>query len=248
MNGQKEKSMKPILFNTEMVRAILVGRKTVTRRVVKGAKPDWVLDHIGDHEAMTKVRADGEEYPVDVPGLWATFDQDGLPEYPMVKAPCQPGDILWVRETWYYESHMEDMTDGEPDLPSGGYSHRYIYKADSPDYPVNVGVGAHGWRPSIHMPREAARLFLMVTGVRVERLQDITPNDCVLEGVEREALATVGGEFARGIFNDVWDSTIKPENLPCYGWEASPWVWVIEFERVSCAENYGGGKNERTEI
>ena len=127
--------MKPILFNTEMVKAILDGRKTVTRRVVKGAKPDWVLDHIGDHEAMTKVRADGEEYPVDVPGLWATFEQDGLPEYPMVKAPCQPGDILWVRETWYYESHMEDMTDGEPDLPSGGYSHRYIYKADSPDYP-----------------------------------------------------------------------------------------------------------------
>ena len=83
------------------------------------------------------------------------------------------------------------------------------------------------------MPREAARLFLMVTGVRVERLQDITPNDCVLEGVEREALATVGGEFARGIFNDVWDSTIKPENLPCYGWEANPWVWVIEFERVN---------------
>ena len=221
-----EKSMKPILFNTEMVRAILVGRKTVTRRVVKGAKPDWVLDHIGDHEAMTKVRADGEEYPVDVPGLWATFEQDGLPEYPMVKAPCQPGDILWVRETWAVWSATNGI----------------YYKADK-DALVCIR-----WRPSIHMPREAARLFLMVTGVRVERLQDITPNDCVLEGVEREALATVGGEFARGIFNDVWDSTIKPADLTRYGWEANPWVWVIEFGRVGCAENYGGGKNERTEI
>ena len=91
------------------------------------------------------------------------------------------------------------------------------------------------------MPREAARLFLMVTGVRVERLQDITPNDCVLEGVEREALTTVGGEFARGIFNDVWDSTIKPADLPRYGWEANPWVWVIEFERVSRSDAAQGG-------
>ena len=201
MNGQKkEKSMKPILFNTEMVKAILDGRKTVTRRLVK---------LIGNP-------------------AWTGYSPDGAVLYgsnniPAAKAPYRPGDILWVRETWAVWS------------ATNGIAPRIYYKADK-DAPVSIR-----WRPSIHMPREAARLFLMVTGVRVERLQDITPNDCVLEGVEREALTTVGGEFARGIFNDVWDSTIKPADLPRYGWEANPWVWVIEFERVSRSDAAQGG-------
>lgn len=147
------------------------------------------------------------------------------------RLPYQQGDILYVRETWYYESHMEDRTEGEPNLPSGRYSNRYVYKADCPTYPVNIGVGEHGWRPSIHMPKEAARIWLKVTDVRVERLQDIDGKGCVKEGIEEEPLKDVGEEFVKGMYHDLWDSTIKKSDIDRYGWDANPWVWVIEFER-----------------
>ncbi len=158
----------------------------------------------------------------------------------LCEPPYRPGDILYVRETWYYESHMEDMSAGEPDLPSGAYSRRYIFKADCPDYPVNVGVGQHGWRPSIHMPREAARIFLRVTDVRVERLQDCGEGWCI--DIEREGITTPQDpilyisdddfhDALREAFKKVWDSTIKPADRDRSGWEANPWVWVITFER-----------------
>lgn len=170
--------MKPILFSTEQVRAILEGRKTMTRRVAKNI-PEGThrVEQIGESlfEAHWGIHSNG-------------MFLDGATE---IKCPYQPGDILWVRETWYYEEHMHELTTGDPDLPSGRYKHRYIYKASDPDYPVDVGVGNKGWRPSIHMPKEAARIFLRITNVRVERLQE------------------------RG-----------------YGWDHSPWVWVIEFERT----------------
>lgn len=148
----------PILFNTDMVRAILDERKGETRRIVKGFIPD---DAIWGYTAFT---------PNGYISCRGTF-ADGYGEK-FFKLPCEPGDILYVRETWFYESHMEDVTAGDPDLPSGRYLHRYIYKADSPDYPVNVGYGATGWHPSIHMPKEAARIWLKVKNVRVERLPE----------------------------------------------------------------------------
>ena len=126
--------MKPILFNTEMTKAILDGRKTVTRRVVK-------LD-LG----LADTDKNDSSY-LKVPDKYGDYhDAKDLCRY-------QEGDILWVRETWYYENHMHDLTAGEPDLLNGEYSHRYVYRASSPDYPVNIGVGKHGWKPSIHMPK-----------------------------------------------------------------------------------------------
>lgn len=201
--------IKPILFNTEMVKAILEGRKTVTRRVIK------------------------RDTQMILSGPFKQSHPD-MPDKQIIERICLPrydaGDILYVRETWYYETHMHGHTAGKPDLTSGNYSHRYIYRADNPDFPVDVGVGNHGWRPSIHMPKEASRIFLKVTGVRAERLQEITGAGALAEGVERESF-DVGNDFARGMFSDIWDSTIKLSERDKYSWDANPWVWVIEFER-----------------
>ena len=197
---------KPILFSTEMVRAILDGRKTQTRRVI-------------DRDIVNglDIDTDGSAYAFIDQATGDSYDPEKICRY-------QPGDILWVRETWYYESHMEDLTAGEPDLVSGNYSHRYIYKADSPDYPVNVGVGRQGWRPSIHMPREAARLFLKVTDVWVERLQEISNTD-----IRKEGVADFGCVTHHLNMLTAWDNIYSAKG---YCWESNPWVWVIEFERM----------------
>lgn len=151
------------------------------------------------------------------------------------KPPCEPGDILYVREAWFYESHMEDRTAGEPDLSSGRYSSRYIYKADDSDYPVSVGVGGTGWQQPGTMPKEAARIWLRVANVRVEQLQDMTLDDFLSEGASPNPEAFNDPENAYGqakrIFMDIWNSTIKKSDQALYGWDANPWVWVVEFER-----------------
>ena len=209
------KRMKPILFNSEMVRALLDGRKTATRRTVRfseGQNPHWT------------------GYVPDGTVLY------GSNNIPSAKAHYRPGDILYVRETWYYETHLEDRTYGEPMLPSGRYLFRYIYRADDPNYPVSTGGG---WRPSIYMPKEAARIFLRVKDVRVERMQDITPKQIDAEGCKEYGYDVATGELvpsSPALFKVVWNSTIKPAELPLYGWDANPWVWVIEFERISREE------------
>lgn len=189
-------AIKPILFNTEMVRAILDGRKTVTRRLVKflsRKNPNWT-GYVKD-------------------GLML---YNGRNEPCIKKAPYQPGDILYVRESY-------------SELSFG-----YVYKADGEniDHLGNVIK----WRPSIHMPKEAARIWLKVTDVRVERLQDIDGKWCVKEGIGEEPLKHVGEDFVKGMFHDLWDSTIKKSDLDRYGWDANPWVWVIEFERCEKPE------------
>ena len=226
-------AIKPILFNTEMVRAILDGRKSCTRRIVKpqqfvGMLPDKCKNGVPE-EFLKEKKLMFKPYcdMTDIELINTTY-----------KAPYQPGDILYVRETWFYEHHMENKTAGEPDLPSGRYSHRYIYRADDSDYPVYIGVGAYGWHPSIHMPKEAARIWLKVTDVRVERLQEITEEQASAEGADKYI-------HANGILNEdqtitsfigIWNSTIKKSDLDRYGWDASPWVWVIEFVKIEKPE------------
>ena len=196
----------PILFNTEMVRAILDGRKTCTRRLVRflpGENPQWT-GYIRD-------------------GLML---YNGRNEPCIIKAPYQPGDTLYVRETWCglpvnEAGHMRGHT-------------IYYYKADGELRPK----GWRGtWHPSIHMPKEAARIWLKVTDVRVERLQEITPQGAWKEGARCSCLHPVpdcaGNKTA---FVNIWNSTIKKADLDCYGWDANPWVWVIEFERCEKQE------------
>ena len=132
-------------------------------------------------------------------------------------------DILYVRETWT----ILPGTPGDNFRPSGVY----YYKADGDMRPDRFRD--NGWHPSIHMPKEAARIFLRVQDVHVERVQEITGAECVREGIPQESLKEVGEAFTVGQFADLWDSTVKPADLHCYGWDANPWVWVIDFERIS---------------
>ena len=196
--------MKPILFNTEMVRAILDGRKTVTRRVI----------HIPNY------------------GYFMT-------EPPRVVSRYQTGGILYVRETWT----ILPVTPGDNFRPSGVY----YYKADGDMRPDRYRD--NGWHPSIHMPKEAARIFLRVQDVHVERVQEMSEIDADKEGIRSywQTPHDNGPPFigcAKGIGNDLcftrreafgqlWDSTVKPSDRALYGWDANPWVWVIDFERIS---------------
>lgn len=224
-------STLPILFNTEMVKAILEGRKTVTRRVIKPQPNDSFDRH------------------------WETFtDESG--EIIVLSAPCHPGDILYVRETWrigawnYDEKAIAvDYADGSSRLEWIPISDktaliRYIrqsiedsVRAGLPEQHWKPGQAPTRWRPSIHMPSEVARIFLRVTDVRVERLQEITDHGARLEGVGDPKVIYYNGAL-KCDFADLWDSTIKPENLDSYGWAANPWVWVISFERCEKPENW----------
>lgn len=190
-------AIKPILFNSHMVDAILDGRKTVTRRVVK--VPENYRDFCGT--IVSK-------------GFYAIFEQDGLPQFPIVEAPYAPGDVLWVRETWAQVNGV------------------YYYRADDRD---NLGVFG-GWCPSIHMPREAARIWLRVTRIRVERLQDIDEAGAEAEGGQALICKGKPVRTAREDFALAWGNTIKSVDYWRYGWEANPLVWVIKFERCEKPE------------
>ncbi|WP_204888167.1 hypothetical protein, partial [Pseudoflavonifractor phocaeensis] len=183
----------------EMVRAILEGRKTVTRRLVK-PQPLSVVN--------TLYRKDGTN-------IWRTHGADCWYEF---RAPCVPGDILWVRETW---------------CESLGRAGKYFYRAyaGQRDEMKEYAHSFNRWRPSIHMPREAARIFLRVTDVSVERLQTMSHEDAEQEGCW---CAMPIDKFAK-----VWEGTIKPADQDTCGWDANPWVWVISFVRINKAEAIG---------
>lgn len=212
---------KPILFNTQMVRAILDGRKSCTRRIVK---PQW--------EECPNCKYVHNECIYDNLAENVYCARCGYPLVPERRAPYQPGDILYVRETWcgWY-------------LPLVGM--HYCYRATEPDGnkrptlpEYDCDVEKISWHPSIHMPKEAARIWLKVTNVRVERLQDITEDGVEAEGAidNRGFIHSPENEYdriytAREHFIGIWDRTIKKSDLDSYGWDANPWVWVIEFER-----------------
>ena len=189
-------AIKPILFNTEMVRAILDGRKTCTRRIVKDDIPD---------DAMWGYTAFTPKGYISCRGVYADGYGEGF-----FKLPYQPGYILYVRETWGHPISLNS-------------DKQYVFRADK-IAESGFKNDSHIWHPSIHMPKKAARIWLNVTNVRVERLQDMTDDDAEAEGCFDYTSTALG-------FPDVWDSTIKKSNLDSYGWDANPWVWVIEFER-----------------
>lgn len=143
------------------------------------------------------------------------------------RMPFKPGDILYVRETWDY---LEGWKIGDP-----GIEGKYFYRADGDLRPISW---RGNWRPSIHMPKEAARIFLNVTNVRVERLQCMSWDDICNEGLipDSDIRDKFSFEMLQNKFKNLWDSTIKKSNLDRYGWDASPWVWVIEFERCEKPE------------
>lgn len=227
-----EGKMKPILFNTDMVRAIQNGTKTVTRRVMKGV-PETAHMFLGINQETQKAEFLCGEIRNEI---CADFGVE-------IALPYKVGDILYVRETWRY---VYDLDEHERLIKKSG---RYIYYADNPN-PFDTWITPDGtkrysmpWKPSIHMPKDAARIFLRVTNVRVERLQDIRYEDCLAEGVQLTFLQqrdlAKRGLIAWNRFSVVWDSTVKKSYLNKYGWDANPWVWVIKFERISKEEAYG---------
>lgn len=242
-------AIKPILFNkqisTEMVRAILDGRKTCTRRLVSsrqflGMLPDKCKNAAPD-EFLKGKRMMFKPYcdMTDAELIMTAY-----------KAPYQPGDIMYVRETWQYLYEL----DGNEQIIEG--TGKYYYAATD-TIPFDTYVDASGvthervpWHPSIHMPKEAARIWLKVKDVRAERLQEMKPVDVIKEGAYPDCwdcLNTYGESGSQCCYGTeeecsqcdevmmewekLWTSTIKKSDIDRYGWDASPWVWVIKFER-----------------
>ncbi len=211
--------IKPILFNAEMVRAVLDGRKTVTRRKIDvDTANQFDVEHDGKTVACYINPETGDCYsPTEI-------------------CKYQPGDILYVRETWKTKcSECEEECSGMCNAPY------YVYKADCQNTEGK-------WRPSIHMPKEATRIWLKVTDVRAERLQEMTQVDFMNEGVNTckncaskdycLGLSSTRICYLKSDFIKVWDTTLKKSDLDRYGWNANPWVWVIEFERCEKPEGW----------
>lgn len=216
---------RPILFSGEMVRAILAGRKTQTRRVIK-PQPSNMDEWSGMGEFI-----DGRY------GFQNAVGNDYF--CPLGK----PGDRLWVRETW----GMSVRRDG-----AGGTGEFITHKADDPDaIYCSAACGTNipiKWHPSIHMPRWASRITLEITDVRVERVQDITEEDAVREGIISTwsnyghmssdprklfiAFSEKDGGYssAKEAYENLWNFMYSKRG---FGWDANPWVWVISFKVIS---------------
>lgn len=209
--------IKPILFNTQMVQAILEGRKTTTRRIIK-------VNNSFDFIGCSSEDGCGFNRAAFGKGSFDKLLDAEIKE--RIKAPYMPNDILYVRETWIIQS----MKNYEKNI-------KFLYKA-RPTKLNEVHVSnkryeemlkfecKNGWQPSLFMPKEAARIFLRVKNVKIERLQDITEHGIRAEGITEEF-----PPHARDKFQELWDSTTKE-----YKWRLNPWVWVIEFERIDKSE------------
>jgi hypothetical protein len=228
------KTAKPILFSTEMVRAILDGRKTQTRRVIK---PQFTDSNLLGKDYRFYGKASKDANKIDIGISWNKSDP--IPKSIIRKAKYKPGDILYVWETWNV-CECEDICPGiadENECPFNRVGYKcYRYKAQYSD------CESRKWKPSARMPKEAARIFLRVTDVRAERLQDISENDCLREGIQQNTVRSLRGvpsfqiygmsewyTKAKYAFTDLWDRMNAKNG---YFWESNPWVWVYTFERV----------------
>jgi uncharacterized protein YhfF len=188
---------RPILLKDEMVRAILDGRKTQTRRVMK-PQPEGGLDFTP----------------------FAPFGVVNGKGNPLICRHGQPGDRLWVRETWQHLHNEGQKADEFEQWQQNSIDCFYLADESSPNNKPMSGR----WRPSIHMPRWASRITLEITDVRVERLQDISNEDAVAEGIGTPCDMRYA---ALDAFKPLWESINGHDS-----WEANPWVWVIEFKRI----------------
>lgn len=188
---------RPILMGAPMVRAILAGTKTQTRRVVKPPRnrPAFVLLDHGN-------------------GWWPYQSDDGM-EHPYTCPYGKPGDRLWVREAFMHEpaDYCWEASVSIPCRPAST-----VYRAD-----FHESQPGEGWKPSIHMPRSLSRILLEVTAVRVERLQEISEADAMAEGCYTDPACP-----AYDAYRSLWDQINGPSS-----WDANPWVWVVEFKRVT---------------
>lgn len=227
----------PILFNGDMVQAVLDGRKTVTRRICRDGNRYTVPD-MGLYDAEKRTyavhRYMDEEHECE--------SRLGTAERP---CPICPGDILYVRETWSHipciDCRLDEagICDGEPVTYEDRYSVSegcFIYRGDYPEQDRRRVC----WHPSIHMPKQAASIWLKVKDVRVERLQEIDGRGILAEGIDNgrsnPAMGKRWENMQRMAFSELWDSTIKKTDFERYGWDANPWVWVIRFERCGKPE------------
>ena len=216
---------RAILFSARMVRALLDGSKTQTRRIMK-PQPVAIPGEPGKHwwpsnvaQSMIRIEDSFQKYP----GIFDDACQHG-----------GPGTQLWVRETWYCD-HFQVQKGPYLEVP--GARELLVYRADNErPYEAEQPV----WRPSIHMPRWASRIHLKIVSVRVERLQDISDADIVAEDIDMEVLAesqdrydivckgsdASGRATERTAWRDLWESTGGD-------WDANPWCWAITFKRVA---------------
>ncbi|MDW3712899.1 hypothetical protein [Pseudomonas sp. 2023EL-01195] len=205
---------RPIIFSGPMVRAILEGRKTVTRRVIK---PQPYIDTSGNF------CWNGSNYGQNENGPRSAALASPIPCSKTKRVACpygKPGDRLWVRET-HFINDFRGANVPEDDRAEA----EIVYRAD----PLPCWEGEESeipWRPSIHMPRWASRILLEITAVRVERVQDISDEQALAEGVDQTNTSIPG--YARQRFQDLWESINGTGS-----WDANPWVWVVEFKRIT---------------
>lgn len=229
---------RPILFSAEMVKAILAGRKTQTRRVIKPQPKDTI---IGD---------DGQWLPGDGhSGNGWYLAHNEYPEDGSIFYNCpygKPGDRLWVRETWtisqkkpdgYVITYREDWDNGPP-LRSNIFVEKSSMNDKQIEQAERFFKKTMAWHPSIHMPRWASRINLEITAIRVQRVQDINKVDCEAEGIKKFAgyyklyfNNGIKGETDSPIlsFQSLWDSINAARD---FSWDSNPWVWVIEFKQI----------------
>jgi len=219
-NSAIEIKTRPIIFNSDMVRAILDGRKSQTRRVIKPQPKSQGIKSFG--EAWEWKKGAGGFSGSTLHQLKAAY---GL----LYHCPYGvPGERLWVRETFFYE--WPDM-----DPPEDMKDCRIIFRADEPNYldPFTLEEN-YRWSPSIHMPRWASRITLEITDVRVERLHEITVGDVIAEGIHQRHLDKYAkfpefhpNDIPGMAFREIWNPINAKRGYP---WESNPWVWVVEFK------------------
>lgn len=222
LSGGQEKKSRPILFSGPMVRALLAGTKTQTRRIINPQPPEHI-DSLHGHALRKRAPYAIEDYETGAPAGYGFESEDHQWRCPY----GQPGDRLWVRETWGRQEGIKVHIGDRPNIQIDDHFERVTHRAGRENFAWGM-YGPPKWKPSIHMPRTGCRLMLEILEVRVERVQDISVSDAIAEGIEYVGkLVPDRGGFQRG---EIVDYSMLWESINGNGsWDANPWVWVVTF-------------------